>query len=275
MTSNIYTLLSGYGTWIEMSSTVTLLIRNQIRILFDTGVATEWRNLLMALNKLNLTPGDIDIVANTHLHMDHCENNPLFPNAAWFCSEMEYNNLLDMVITINAWPMDFKSIAEQYLSLPDGGMPKILFEKVERFFMHHRIPEKMLKQRRIFQQELNELGIQVIATPGHTDGHISFVCNDSDNGTDIIIAGDVIVDRSHFHSKRKSLFTQNAYLAAQSKQKLAIYHGWCWPGHGAAFVIPTMQIKTNASTPKIDPIDFGELGKSINIQKKGVINGID
>ncbi len=247
MTPGIYTLLSGYGTWIEMSSTATLLVRDQMRILFDTGAVTERKKLLKALDKLDLRPEDIDIVANTHLHMDHCENNPLFPRADWFCSDMEHDNLIEMVAALNTQRMDLKSVAFQYLALP-GGMPKTLFEKVARFFSRDGVPEKMLKVRRIGHKELNALGIRVIATPGHTDGHVSFVYYDPNRASDIIIAGDVIVARNHFQPGRRSLFTKDTILAERSKQKLSAYRGWCLPGHGEAFIIPERQTGTHERT---------------------------
>lgn len=253
MTCRIYTLLSGYGTWIEMSSTVTLLIHDQVRILFDSGAVTERNHLLNALAKLELTPDDIDIVANTHLHMDHCENNPLFSNAAWYCSDTEYENLIDLAITLNAWHVDITSVITRYLAL-SGGVPKTLSEKIERFLVRDAVPEKMLRSKRVDYGELSKLGIRIITTPGHTDGHISFACHDPASSTNIIIAGDAIVTHKHFFLKGRSLFTKDMHLAEKSKQKLAALSGWCLPGHGKAFMLPEKQLNVNTcDTASIAP----------------------
>lgn len=233
----MHTLLSGYGTWLEMSSTAVLLIQDGVRIIFDTGAVAERGNLLKALAQLNLYPEDIDIVANTHMHMDHCHNNLLFTKAKWYCSDGDYDNLYHLVLALNKPGVDLKCIANEYLALMDG-MPKTLFEKVKRFLVSDAIPEKIINTRRIGQKDLNQLGIQVIATPGHTDGHISFVCYDLMKENKAIIAGDVIISRDHFQPGRRCLFTKDINRAERSKQRLSILGGWCLPGHGKAFYIP-------------------------------------
>jgi N-acyl homoserine lactone hydrolase len=61
-------------------------------VLVDTGVGgpdevlNDWRvvnrSAADALAELDMTPGDIDLVINTHLHFDHCGQNAVFPHAA-------------------------------------------------------------------------------------------------------------------------------------------------------------------------------------------------
>ena len=237
MIDGLHTLLSGYGTWVEMSSSVALLVKDRVRVLFDTGADAEKHNLIKALDALNLRPEDIDIVVNTHLHMDHCENNPIFTKARWYCSDVAHDGLIELVVALNTAPADLKAIAARYLALP-GGMPKTLYERVERFLVRRAIPEKILRTRRVGQRELNQLGIGVIDTPGHCDGHVSFVCLDVRKHTDVVFAGDAIISRDHFQPGRRALFTKNDRLAERSKEQLAALSGWCLPGHGAAFLLP-------------------------------------
>jgi glyoxylase-like metal-dependent hydrolase (beta-lactamase superfamily II) len=52
----------------------------------------EGQTPLEAFESIGVVPEDIDIVVNTHLHRDHCENNHLFTNARIFAqrSEIQY-----------------------------------------------------------------------------------------------------------------------------------------------------------------------------------------
>lgn len=91
-----------------------LLVRSQGKtILVDTGVGdkltpeerAQWNlqrpegGLLEALARLGVSPGDVDIVINTHLHADHCGGNtrfhngqvaPTFPKAEYWIQRLEY-----------------------------------------------------------------------------------------------------------------------------------------------------------------------------------------
>ena len=60
-------------------------------VLVDTGcggpdeVLSDWRvvnrSVADALAGLDMTPADIGLVINTHLHFDHCGQNAVFPHA--------------------------------------------------------------------------------------------------------------------------------------------------------------------------------------------------
>ncbi len=92
----------------------SLLVRSQGKtILVDTGVGTkpvrapgamvieESGRLLENLRKEGVTPADIDIAINTHLHFDHCGGNtviedgvpaPAFPRARYFIAKEEWES---------------------------------------------------------------------------------------------------------------------------------------------------------------------------------------
>ena len=61
-------------------SSVTLL-KGKKNILIDTGYRGFEEEILKALEKNGLKPEDIDIIINTHFHLDHSYNNYLFKNA--------------------------------------------------------------------------------------------------------------------------------------------------------------------------------------------------
>ncbi|MCF0185945.1 MAG: MBL fold metallo-hydrolase, partial [Bacteroidaceae bacterium] len=69
------------------ASMSTFLVETDgLHILFDTGNGNEDSQLLPSLEKLGLTPEDIDVIAITHMHGDHIggmmkDNTPVFPKA--------------------------------------------------------------------------------------------------------------------------------------------------------------------------------------------------
>ena len=44
---------------------------------------TEEQRLDNALRRIGVSPEEIDVVINTHLHADHCSFNRIFKNASW------------------------------------------------------------------------------------------------------------------------------------------------------------------------------------------------
>jgi glyoxylase-like metal-dependent hydrolase (beta-lactamase superfamily II) len=80
-----------------------LIITGKENILVDTGIGQlpekyekfhrvkrgRDQTLKAQLEKHDLTPRDISIVVNTHLHFDHCGNNHLFPKAKFYVQTKE------------------------------------------------------------------------------------------------------------------------------------------------------------------------------------------
>ena len=130
-------------------------------MLVDTGVGgpqewlDDWRvvntSVADALATLDMTPADISMVVNTHLHFDHCGQNAVFPHAAFYVQrdevarcERESQEMWDWFGFMNArW------------ELLDGDT--------------QLVP-----------------GVSVVATPGHTSGHQCVVVS-SDTGADVLI----------------------------------------------------------------------------------------
>ncbi len=60
---------------------MTLITTGSVKIIVDTGLCGEDRLIMEALARKGLTPGDIDLLVNTHSHPDHIGNNHLFSKA--------------------------------------------------------------------------------------------------------------------------------------------------------------------------------------------------
>jgi len=126
-------------------------------ILVDTGVGypdeliKEWkvvnRHAADALAEHDLSPADVRIVINTHLHFDHCGQNAVFKHAPFYIQRAELERGRREEETTREW-FDF---AGARFELMDGDA-----EIVE--------------------------GVRVVATPGHTAGHQSVIVETGEGG---------------------------------------------------------------------------------------------
>jgi len=129
--------------------------------LVDTGVGgpqglqEDWRVVNVtaaeALAGLDMSPADITMVINTHLHFDHCGQNAVFQHAPFYVQRSE----LDRARQESAGLADWFDFAGARFELLDGDTEILT-------------------------------GLSVIATPGHTRGHQSVVIR-GENGDDLLI----------------------------------------------------------------------------------------
>lgn len=153
------TYLHYYGERIWIPIIVFCLKGGDENILIDTGLedfvvppevgekyGVEILYFEDALAKVGLKPEDIDIIIHTHLHNDHCENDPKCKNAKIYVQKSEYEFFKD------PHPIDHRYFPD----LLDG-LNVVTLEG---------------------DQEILE-GIQVVVTPGHTVGGQSIIINTS------------------------------------------------------------------------------------------------
>ena len=130
-------------------------------ILVDTGVGwptelvQDWkvvnRHAADALAEHDLSPADVKIVINSHLHFDHCGQNAVFKHAPFYIQRPELARARREERTTAEW-FDF---AGARFELLDG------------------------------DAEIAE-GVRVVATPGHTVGHQSVFVDTADGGAVMI-----------------------------------------------------------------------------------------
>src|SRR5487761_496083 len=131
-------------------------------VLVDTGVGgpQEWlddwrvvnRSVADALAGLDMTPGDIDLVINTHLHFDHCGQNAVFKHAPCYVQRAELDRARREAPELHDW-FDFTGARFELLDGDTEILP----------------------------------GLRVIATPGHTPGHQCVVVRADDGAFDLLI----------------------------------------------------------------------------------------
>lgn len=74
-----------------LTCSVTLIKTKNHNILFDTGTLAYRTKLLSELARENLEPKDIDIIFNSHFHLDHVSNNTVFFNAKQFSEHAAFD----------------------------------------------------------------------------------------------------------------------------------------------------------------------------------------
>ena len=131
-------------------------------MLVDTGAGgpqrwlDDWRvvnrSVADALDDHDLTPGDISLVINTHLHFDHCGQNAVFKHAAFYVQRAELDRARRESPQLAAW-FDFMNAKFELLDGDAEVLP----------------------------------GLRVVATPGHTVGHQSVLVDSADGLSDVLV----------------------------------------------------------------------------------------
>ena len=140
-------------------------------VLIDTGFSSDFEktwgrrlkyykpilenDIVKFLKKRNIK---IDFIINTHLHIDHCENNPCFKNAQIIVQKKEFG------AACNPKPY-------QILAYPDKIDKNLNYMFIDGDF-----------------DLFGDGAIKIIKTEGHTEGHQSVLLNV--DGENIFIAGD-------------------------------------------------------------------------------------
>ncbi len=133
-------------------------------VLVDTGVGgpqhvlDDWRvvnrSVAGALAELDMSPADIGLVINTHLHFDHCGQNAVFKHAPFYVQRAELNRMRREAAELYEW-FGFMNARFELLDGDAEVLP----------------------------------GLEVIATPGHTEGHQCVVVR-ADGGRFDLLIGD-------------------------------------------------------------------------------------
>ncbi len=151
-------------------STVTLL-RGQGRvILVDVGAFGVRRELRQQLQAHGVQPQDVTDVFLTHAHYDHAVNFTLFPQAKVWIGEQE-------LTWAAAQPPGFNPLPELYVA-------------------------ELMRSTRVQRVHAGQevfAGVQALAAPGHTPGHLLLYLTGGD--TPVLFTGDAAKNRAELLSK--------------------------------------------------------------------------
>lgn len=227
-TWRVETLLEGTG----YSSSAILLTSPSHTVVVDTGLSIQESDLLRALRSRGLAPADVDIVINTHLHVDHCLNNALFTRAEILMSEREWRWTTAFYEAIFSTRDVERAATEFYPELPSYHLSPRTIRNVARLARLFWGAEKLGRpdQFRWLESTAVPEGLEVVQTPGHTPYHVSIRVPSA--GT--IVAGDAVLAED-LDAKVKTMipFNRDAYLRSRD---LVFQSGLTVvPGHGKAF----------------------------------------
>lgn len=138
-----------------------LMIETELRVLIDTGFGSSRRDAIKAAGK-------VDVIVNTHFHIDHAYGNKFFPEAQIWAHVLDAPALRS--------PEEFRA----YTGFPG----------VREFSDFPGGPPAQIVDRELADGDVLDFGeivLQVIHTPGHTPGHISLF----EAKAEILFSGDI------------------------------------------------------------------------------------
>ena len=128
------------------------------------------REVAEALAEHDLSPADISVVINTHLHFDHCGQNAVFPHAPIHVQRAE----LERARLEDPWQREWLDYAGARYELLDG------------------------------DTELAQ-GLRVVSTPGHTIGHQSVAVEQAEQDSDVLIGDAAFTVEVYHHPEMEDL----------------------------------------------------------------------
>ncbi|MGZ5440808.1 MAG: MBL fold metallo-hydrolase [Thermoanaerobaculia bacterium] len=235
-------LLPGSG-FPKLRSAVTLLESQGRRVLVDSGLCEDGDKLVAALALRGLTPEQVDTVVTTHLHYDHCGNHLLFPNARYLVSDSDYEDTRRFVAHYHADRTPSKTATAALLRKNNAAIKDFYVRAIVREITRN-LPfyDALLAGDGRFQPVVLDKPlwltgeIEIIATPGHTPGHLSVVAHNvemDDTTRTVLIGGDAISSRNGELGDGEPHLAWSPGVYGTTRQSLLARFEWVIPGHDA------------------------------------------
>lgn len=224
------------GSW--RGATSTLLTQNLHHIIVDTGLPHEAHILVCELQKRGIDPASVNMIINTHLHVDHVMNNCLFPRATIYATEQSYDWSLSMYSDVAQEHNWEQLILRYYPEIPNHQLAQKSVSWLRKFALRWWDPKRLGERSQFRWLEQVQLpdGLTTCLTSGHVPGHASVIVQ---NGADaVVIAGDALLSLQ----QEDNILTmipcrQNQYEL--DRARILTFGGQIIPGHDRPFRIPT------------------------------------
>ncbi|ODV43932.1 hypothetical protein AWV79_13905 [Cupriavidus sp. UYMMa02A] len=199
MANNCYLVRHEKG-WLLWDTGLPDTVADQPGGLRVEAIRTTWRRkqkLVNALSMLGLKPADIDLIALSHLHPDHIGNVALFPQATVLIQTAEYNNPIPLI-----------------------GLPFL--------------PNQSIKKIDGDYDVFGDGSVQILSTPGHTQGHQSLLVRLRNTGT-VILSGDAVHSEESWIRQWVPAKNVSVEITRSSREKIArillTEQGQLWINH--------------------------------------------
>ena len=150
-----------------------VLIDDEVRVMIDSGAGKILERA---------RPEKVDILINSHCHIDHVWDNSLFARAHILTHPLEKENFTShaKIGSIESWEKYMEEDLDQILQLMNGANPS--------FLRQWRIDGTIVEGDMI---DAGKTKIQVLHMPGHTSGHLTFLFPE----TGLFFCGDICLTK--------------------------------------------------------------------------------
>jgi glyoxylase-like metal-dependent hydrolase (beta-lactamase superfamily II) len=194
----------------------------------------EAHQIVKALELRGLRPTDIQMVINSHFHIDHVSNNALFPGSEIFASHESYDwcravysDLLDQ----QNWQT---LILKYYPETFDYEQAEEMMGRLRKLALRWWQPKRWgnSSQFRWIEKHALPDNLEGLLTSGHVPGHASIIVHGGERRT--VIAGDALLSRAH-EEKVLTMIPHKRKQFQQDRARILAMHARILPGHDLEF----------------------------------------
>lgn len=241
------------GSW--RGATSVLLSQGQHHLVVDTGLPHEAHQLVRSLERKGLRPEDVEVVVNTHFHVDHVLNNCLFPRAAIYATQESYDWCCSLYSDLRDDRNWEQLSLKYYPELLDYEEARQRMAGLRKFALRWWKAERLGERSRFHWMETEGLpdALDFLVTAGHVPGHVSILA--PSQGSTTVIAGDALLTRED-DQQVLTMIPCNREQFARDRERILSLGGIIVPGHDHQFSTPSnaaansREEKTGAKDPQ-------------------------
>jgi glyoxylase-like metal-dependent hydrolase (beta-lactamase superfamily II) len=224
------------GSW--HGATSVLLSKRRRHIIVDTGMPHEAHAIIKALELRSLRPPDIQMVINSHFHIDHASNNALFPGSEIFASQESYDWCRAAYSDLLGHQNWERFVLKYYPETFDYEQAEEMMGKLRKLALRWWDPKRLgnSSQFRWIEKHALPDNLEGLLTSGHVPGHASIIVHGREQRT--VIAGDALLSRQH-EEKVLTMIPHKRKQFQQDRARILAMRARILPGHGLEFSTPS------------------------------------